>query len=182
MTTKQKIIVSVSSLLALALVAYLVLLIYTKVLEKKSENSNTKDSGNSNRSDSSSSSAVSDVGRLPIWPLKYGSGIRPSVNMSTTKTYVRSIQRACNYYGAGIVVDGQWGANTESAVNNLRELVLMRTERDVVQPFKAHIRQVSTALYPDSKWEITKDSCDAIAKWINVNAKNYKTFAEFYKQ
>lgn len=177
METKKKIIIALGSIIAVGLLAYLGMWAYYLVLKKK--NTDMKEE---NVNSSSSSSSVNTSKSMSLFPLKYGSGIYSVTDGSVdnARKYVRNIQRVCNYYGAGLVVDGKWGDKTEEAVGNLRSLKLFNTTRTSDTPYVRFVTGVTTPISNSSKWEIIKKNYNELGAFYNNKRKQWKTSQQMF--
>lgn len=168
METKKKIIIALGAILAIALLAYLVMYLYLVVLKKANKSDTGGNEGNGN---STSTGSASSGGTMPLWPLKYGSGIyNTQASLSGAQTGVRSIQRIANYYGIDLGkggIDGKWGQDTEAAVAKLRELSLVASGVKPTKIFNNMIKKVESPLNSASQWQISKDNYNAMCQWFN---------------
>ncbi len=173
METKKKIVIALGAVLGIALLAYMVMYLYLVVLKKakKSDAGSSESNSNGNSSSNNRSSGSSSGGTMPLWPLKYGSGIyNTQATLSGAQTGVRSIQRVANYYGIDLGkggIDGKWGQDTEAAVAKLRELSLVASGVKPTKIFNNMIKKVESPLNSASQWQISKDNYNAMCQWFN---------------
>lgn len=116
---------------------------------------------------------------MPISPLKWGSGIYPNQNMSITKSNVCQLQKLCNkWVGAGIIVDGQWGNKTETAVQKLRNATVVPKDSDYYfgakHPFINYIKPVQVPLNSESQVQVMISHLQEMVAWHNDNVNNYR--------
>ena len=174
METKKKIIIALGAILAIALLAYLVMYLYLVVLKKANKSDTGGNEGNGN---STSTGSASSGGTMPLWPLKYGSGIyNTQATLSGAQTGVRSIQRVANYYGIDLGkggIDGKWGQDTEAAVARLKDLTLKSESGATGKIFNNMIKKVESPLNSASQWQISKDNYNAMCQWFNQHHKDW---------
>lgn len=127
--TKKKIIIAGVAFIVLLLVLLLLVVVYYYVIKGRDDQS-------------------ADT-RLQTFPLKWGVGSGLSLDPDEAKRNVKELQRFCNNAGASLVVDGIWGARTEEAVNNIRNMYPQTA---------AIITPVTNPINENSRWEITKEN------------------------
>ncbi len=167
----KKILILAAACIALYGLAYGVGLLIVRLKEKRAISDHDDiNTGSTN----SESQAV-----MPVSPLKWGSGIYPSEDMNIAKNNVRQLQKLCNKWaGTGIVIDGQWGNNTEKAVQRLRDATVIPKGNDYYfgakHPFYDYIKPVQVPLNGQSQVQIMCSHLQKMIAWHNDNVGQYR--------
>lgn len=144
--TKKKIIIAGVAFIVLLLVLLLLVVVYYYVIKGRDDQS-------------------ADM-RLQTFPLKWGVGSSLSLDPEEAKNNVKVLQRFLNSTGASLVVDGIWGANTENAVDSLR---------NAYPQTASWITPVTDPVNSNSHWEITKEAIENGSVSLQLDAPQDKT-------
>ncbi len=166
MDKKRTILIVGGTAIGVALLSLLVLWIVATIKERAVTNDKFVNEGKSG------TPSVENDTIKQRYPLSWGSDDRGS---STRDRGVWAIQIIARHYGWSIGLDGIWGKATEGAVDKLRRLYYFNgNTRIQVFPFRQYITSHFSNTNANSKWKITLENYNKIAKTFNsIAGKGY---------
>jgi hypothetical protein len=166
MDKKKTILIIAGSSIGVAILSLLVLWIIATIKERSFFNGKPVNENNDEKS-----SVEKDTVKQR-YPLCWGSDDR---GISTRDRGVWAIQIIARRYGWSIGLDGIWGKATEGVVDKLRRLYYFNgNTRIQVFPFRQYITSHFSNTNANSKWEITLENYNKMAKTFkSIAGKGY---------